>query len=228
MNPERKKAVLGAVMLLVFAGILTAMFLPILESGNVFEYMDDLFNSISKGSVYYIPALREDMAEFAGRPAEVHLQMSTEQQADQTALLYRSSGAEAVVSGASLKVSGDMGEILQGCLDDADAMYANDGKKIEEKYGYGERLVLFNWYYSLKEFEKELYKKQMFKEAKAVSSVKKKAVGTAYNYYEVEPRRITDRFGTVVFSLVFYVAYTMWYGFAIMYVMEGWGLKFGH
>ncbi len=228
MNPKRRKTVLGAVMLLVFGGTLTVMFLPILGGGNAFEYMDNLFNSISKGSVYYIPALRKDMAKFADCPMEVHLQMSTELQADQTALLYRNSGAEVLVSGASLKVSGDMGEILQGCLDDADIMYANDGKKIAEKYGYGERLVLFNWYSSLDEFEKELSKKKMFKEAKAVSSVKKKAVGTAYNYYRVQPRRITECLGTVVFSLAFYVVYTMWYGFAIMYIMEGWGLKFDH
>ncbi len=228
MNPRRRKAVLGAVMLLAFGGTLTVMFLPILGGGNAFEYMDNLFNSISKGSVYYIPGLRKDMAEFAGCSTEVHLQMSTERQADRTALLYRNSGAEALVSGALLKVSGDVGEILQGCLDDADIMYANDGKKIEEKYGYGERLVLFNWYHSLDEFEKELYKKKMFKEAKAVSSVKKKAIATAYNYYEVEPRRITECLGIVVFSLVSYVVYTMWYGFAIMYVMEGWGLKFDH
>jgi hypothetical protein len=228
MNPKTKKTVLGVMMLLVFGGTLIAMFLPLLDGRNVFEYMDNLFNSISKGSVYYVPALRKDMLEFAGCTAEVDLQLNTEREADQTALLYRGSGAQAVVSGTSLKVTGDVCEILQGCLDDADVMYANDGKKIEEKYGYGGKLVLFNWYSSLHEFEKELCKKNMFEEAEAVSSVKKKAVATAYNYYEVKPRKITERIGTVIFSLAFYVVYTMWYGFAIMYVMEGWGLKLGH
>ena len=228
MNSNRKKALLGAAMLIIFGGTLAAMFQPLLDGANVFEYMDNLFNSISKGSVYYIPALREEAAEFAGSPAEIHLQMNTERQADQTAALYRGGGAKATVSGSTLNVSGDMGDILQSCLDDADAMYANDGRQIEEKYGYDERLVLFNWYNSLKEFEKELCEEKKFKEAKIVATVSKKAVATAYNYYEVAPRNISDRIGTVVFSLVFYVFYTMWYGFAIMYMMEGWGLKLGH
>jgi hypothetical protein len=29
----------------------------------------------------------------------------------------------------------------------------------------------------------------------------------------------------VIFSLIFYVVYTLWYGFAIMFLFEGWGLQ---
>jgi len=32
----------------------------------------------------------------------------------------------------------------------------------------------------------------------------------------------------VIFSLVFYVVYTLWYGFGIMYMFEGWGLRLEH
>jgi hypothetical protein len=28
--------------------------------------------------------------------------------------------------------------------------------------------------------------------------------------------------------LIFYVVYTLWYGFAIMYMFEGWGLQLEH
>jgi len=27
---------------------------------------------------------------------------------------------------------------------------------------------------------------------------------------------------------VFYIAYTLWYGFALMYMIEGWGLRISH
>jgi hypothetical protein len=37
-----------------------------------------------------------------------------------------------------------------------------------------------------------------------------------------------DRLGVVVFSLVFYVIYTLWYGFAIMFIFEGWGMQLEH
>ena len=76
--------------------------------------------------------------------------------------------------------------------------------------------------------EKALKKQKKFPEAEIVALLSQKAVEPAYNYYLVEPQRITDKFGIVVFSLAFYVVYTLWYGFAIMYLFEGWGLRLAH
>ena len=61
-----------------------------------------------------------------------------------------------------------------------------------------------------------------------VAFVVKKAVESSYNYYKIEPEKIGDRLGIVVLSLVFYVIYTLLYGFAILFMFEGWGLKIGH
>ncbi len=60
------------------------------------------------------------------------------------------------------------------------------------------------------------------------ATIQKKAVETAYNYFEVEPVHIMDKLGLVIFSLAFYVIYTLWYGFAILFLFEGWGLKLSH
>ena len=51
---------------------------------------------------------------------------------------------------------------------------------------------------------------------------------SSFNYYGIEPQKITDRMIIVIISLVFYVVYTLWYGFAILFIMEGWGLKLEH
>jgi hypothetical protein len=53
-------------------------------------------------------------------------------------------------------------------------------------------------------------------------------VETSYNYYLIEPQKISDRAFIVLFSLVFYVIYTVWYGFAIMFMFEGWGMELEH
>ena len=76
--------------------------------------------------------------------------------------------------------------------------------------------------------DKVLKKQKQFQEAKTVDLVVKKAVETSYNYYQVEPQKISDRAFIVFFSLVFYVIYTLWYGFAVMFLFEGWGLKLEH
>ena len=54
--------------------------------------------------------------------------------------------------------------------------------------------------------------------------VMKKAVETAYNFYGISPERVSDRIGLMTGLLVFYVVYTLWWGFAIFFIFEGIGL----
>ncbi|MBU4345679.1 MAG: hypothetical protein KKC73_09740, partial [Proteobacteria bacterium] len=71
-------------------------------------------------------------------------------------------------------------------------------------------------------------KYNVFKEAKVVALAIKKVVETSYNYYKIVPEKIGNKVGIVIFSLVFYVVYTLWYGFAILFMFEGWGLRLEH
>jgi hypothetical protein len=154
--------------------------------------------------------------------------MADEAQAQQTAALFMKGGALVNVSGTGLKVEGELGKILANCLEDSDSMYINDGQTISSKYGYNERQVMFNWWKALKSMDKGLTKQKEFEAAKVVSQVVNKAVECSYNYYKIEPQKISDRVGIVIFSLVFYVVYTLWYGFSVMYMFEGWGMKLEH
>jgi hypothetical protein len=156
------------------------------------------------------------------------LNLKSEEQARQTALLFEKAGALVNVSESTLKVSGDLGAILQSGLEDSDSMYLNDGQKLSARYGYDERQVMYNWWTASKEMDNDLKKQKKFKAADMVASVEKKAVETVYNYYRIEPQKISERYGIVVLSLIFYVIYTVWYGFAFMYLFEGWGLRLEH
>ncbi len=228
MIAKKKEFYSGLGLLLVFILVLTLIFSPVIKGKNALEYLDSLYNSISKGAAYYIAKVKKEADRFMGTSLSVTLAMKDEKQAQQTALLFVKSGSSIDVSGRKLKVTGDLGKILMNCLTDADNMYINDGEAIFDKYGYDERRVLFNWWQAFKEMDKELKKQKKFDEAKVVVLVRKKAVEAAYNYYKIEPQNISDRLGVVIVSLLFYVIYTMWYGFAIMYMFEGWGLKLGH
>jgi hypothetical protein len=84
-------------------------------------------------------------------------------------------------------------------------MYYNEAAKVSGAYGYNERKALYNWWKALKEMEKDLKKQKKFKEAEVVAHVKKKAVETSYNYYTIEPQKISAKIGIVIFSLIFYV-----------------------
>jgi len=228
MIAKKKEFFGGSLMLLAFIAVLIIIFSPVFKGQNGLEYLDALYNSISKGSAYYIPKVKEEAGKFAGKSIAVTLKMTDDKQAEQTALLFKKGGASTTVTGASLRITGDSGKIFENALRDADNMYNNDGKEVSLKYGYNERQVLFNWWEAFKEMDKELKKQKKFKEAKVVALVVKKAIEPSYNYYQIEPQKISDRFGIVIFSLVFYVVYTLWYGFAIMYMFEGWGLRLEH
>ena len=211
-----------------FFVILFIIFSPVFNGQNGMEYLDDLYNSISKGSANYIPKVKKETDTFKGNTVNMDLKMADEKQAQQTAMLFTNAGATAEVSGAQLNVSGDLGNILAACLTDSKSMYNNDGATVSGKYGYNERLALYNWWTALKAADKDLKKQKLFKEAKVVALVIKKVVETSYNYYTIEPQKITDKMGIVIFSLVFYVGYTLWYGFAILFMFEGWGLRLEH
>jgi hypothetical protein len=228
MIAHKKEFFGGAAMLAVFAIALVLIFSPLIQGKNGLEYLDELYNSISKGSAYYIPKMKEEAKAFEGNSVTVGIKVTDKNLTSQTALLFKAAGAGVDVTQAGLKVTGDLGTILAECIADSDAMYANQGKKISDKYGYGERQVLYNWWKALKEMDKNLTARENYKEAKVVALIGKKAVETAYNYYGIQPQKITDRLGIVIFSLVFYVLYTVWYGFAIMFMFEGWGLRLEH
>jgi len=224
-----KKQFFGGLGLMIgFVIVLIIFFSPVFDGKNGLDYLDNLYNSISKGSAYYIPKVREESEPFKGNSVNVTLTMADKTHAQQTAKLFEASGAEAVVAETNLKVTGDLGIILQNSLADADAMYINDGSKVSGKYGYEERRAMYNWWKAFQEMEKDLKRQKKFKEAKIVALVVKKAVESSYNYYKIEPQKIGDRWGIVILSLLFYVIYTLWYGFAIMFMFEGWGMKLGH
>jgi hypothetical protein len=204
------------------------IFSPVFKGKNGLEYLDNLYNSISKGSAYYIQTVKKETEAFSGTSVQVVIEMADEARAQQTAFLFMKGGALVNVSGTGLKVEGDLSEILANCLEDSDSMYINDGQTISSKYGYNERQVMFNWWKALKSMDKGLTKQKQFEAAKMVSQVINKAVECSYNYYQIEPQKISDRVGIVIFSLVFYVVYTLWYGFSVMYMFEGWGMKLEH
>ena len=228
MIASKKDFYTGLGLLTGFAIVFVIIFMPLFDKKNGLEYMDSLYNSISKASADYIPGLLEENSNYSGSGLEVTLSFAGEEQARLTTPLFTKAGAIAEQSGAEIKVSGNLNEIIKNCLDDASALFRNDGHYLEDKYGYPPRQIIYHWWTALKIVEKQLNKQKKFADAKHVANVKKKGVECAYNYYGIEPQKISEKAGIVIFSLLFYVIYTIWYGFGILYLFQGAGLKLEH
>ncbi len=229
MSMHSKLKTRGIFMLISFFALLGIIFSPVFPGKqNGLDYMDNLFNMISKGSSYFVPQMMEATAKKEGEIINVTIKMKSDKEAAETAKLFVTAGAEATVSGVELTVKGDVAGIMKSALDDADKMFKNDGQPVAEKYGSDERQALLNWWNSFGKISKELAKQHNFDVAKVFDNVSKKALEPAYNYYGVKIENWKENIALVLASLAFYVIYTLWYGFGLMYIFEGLGYKIGH
>jgi len=185
MIAHRREFYGGVGLMAVFAVVLVFIFMPIFKGQNGLDFLDALYNSISKGSAYYIPKLNKEANEFFGHRVNLNLTMASDEQAKQSRTLFEKGGAVAKVSGSTIQIAGDLGKILHNSLIDADHMYLNDGQKVSSKYGYDEKRVLFNWWKALEAMDKDFKKQKLFKEAELVATIKKKAFYT-YNSNKIQ------------------------------------------
>jgi len=222
---DRKHFVWGALLSVSFAVVLVIMFSPVFRGENALQAADRLFNSIAKGSTYYFAGLLERSEEYRDTGFEASLRLAEEETAARAMKVLRDAGVDCTTDSGILRAAGNLGQLLQAALKDAEAMFNNQGKEIAEKYGYPEKETLFVWWKVFKELESDLKKQKRFKEAALVADVVKKGVEVGYNFYGIEPQKASTKASILSFSLVFYVIYTLWWGYAILFLFEGVGMQ---
>jgi len=215
----------GAFLAVSFFGVLTLIFSPIFGEGkNGLVYSDDMFNRLSKGSSYFIPKVAKSNEAIKGTQVSLVIKLEKAEQSETALKVLTAAGTGAQNTGAGIELKGDLGAVMVKVLQDADDMFKNDGKKVADRYGMDEKEAMTSWWNMLKVMDKELKKQGKIPEAKVVSDVMKKAVEPAFNFYKIESQKVVDKAGIMTGLLVFYVAYTMWWGFAIFYMFDGIGL----
>jgi hypothetical protein len=222
---NKKQFVWGLTLGASFAVILLLMFSPLFHGENSLQAADRLFNSIAKGSTYYFPGLQEKNEHYKDVKFEVTLKLADEDMAGKATKLLAEAGVGVAVDSAEVKASGYMGQIVQAALEDSEAMFNNQEEAIAAKYGYPGKEVLYVWWSTFKSLDKELKKQKMFAEASFLADVVKKGVEVGYNFYGISPQKASTKAGILSFSLIFYVIYTLWWGYAILFLFEGVGMQ---
>lgn len=223
----------GFLLLASFFAVLVAIFMPLfpgVHGGKVngLDYLDNFFNELSKGSAYYIDKQMKKVEKYAGQEFSTSMKMKSADEAALVAKLFTTNNIPAEVDDVKVKVSGDFGAMLTTMLKDADLMYKNDGAAIVAKYGVDERKAIYSWYNALTAMEKDLTKAEKFEQAQVVKNAMTKAVEPAFNYYKVDAKSVKAEMMLLIAALAFYVIYTMWYGFGLLYLFEGIGIKLEH
>ncbi|PTN32053.1 hypothetical protein [Desulfonatronum sp. SC1] len=220
---------LAASFFLIF-GLMWSPLFPGLEDDktNAFHAADNLFNSISKGSAYFMEQMEEKNEAFLGKTFKASLDAGNERRAVMAQAMLQSARVGVSLDGATAHVEGDLGRMIQAAITDSRDMFHNDGRNVGARYGYGEdeaRELMYVWYRLFKGLENEMNHQERFADAKHVAEVVSKSVEVGYNFYGIVPESARSKAGILTFSLVFYVIYTLWWGMAILYLFEGIGMK---
>jgi hypothetical protein len=217
---------IGLLLGVTFFGILALIFSPIFGGGkNGLEYSDALFNKLAKGSSYFVPKLTGDLKGVEEQELAVSVKMEDADQAARAAKIFARVAPDTVSQGVQLSIRGNLSKLLGAVLEDSNSMYFNKGDEVREKYGIDEKEVMTTWWAALNRAVKELQKSRKTEQSNIILEVMKKGIEPAYNFYKIEPQSISEKAFTATGLLVFYVLYTLWWGFAIFYLFDGLGLS---
>ncbi len=238
MATDKKHLTWGVTLLISFIGVLILIFLPIYPGGlNGLEYSDDLFNKLAKGSAYQIPKLKKELEKYKGKVLDVVIDVKkaddkpgdAEARASRIAKVFTLNGATVEVEGSKVHIKGDYGQIMAAALEDADQMYHNNGDYIKKKYEVTDdekmKQMFRQWHNALSLVNKKLTLEKKAEDANFVKNILTKAIEPAYNFYGIQAVKITEKAGLATGLLLFYVLYTIWYGFGVLYIFEGLGLS---
>ena len=138
----------------------------------------------------------------------------------------KAAGAEAVPVEGGLSLKGDLKKLLSAMVLDSQSIYNNKADEVAARHGGRKGTdVLKTWHVLAKEMVKPLQKEGMVAEANVVYTVQTKGVELGFNFYGIKAVKVSDNIPLVAGVLIFYVIYTMWYGFAIFELFEGMGLS---
>jgi hypothetical protein len=220
-----KKIMVGIFLLVTFFIVLFIIFMPWFGNGrNGLQFSDDFFNSLAKSSSNFMESMRTMATPFKGQAFEVELKFKDAEAAKKAELLLNKAGATIEAADSSLKVKGDLGQVMFAAINDSDALFNNQGEKIKAAYGADGKGIIRSWWNVFKELGNALTKQSKFREARGLSEIQKRSIEPAYNFYGIVPTPVREQIPLLTFMLVFYVIYTLWYGYGVFELFEGFGL----
>jgi len=244
----------GLLLLVSFLVVFVIFFMPVFpaqeeggEKTNGLVFADHLFNTLSKGSSLFLdPTMQakdninkstKERTEGKSLDIEVPFKKSADTYTDAAGVqkdvnlletasaLLKEKGFAVETSGSGLKIKGDLYPVLESVLADSLSTYHNKADEVASRHGGMDgRAVMKTWWHLLSSMIQPMQRAGQVDEASAVATVISKGIEPSYNFYGITPMRVMDNIPLVAGFLIFYVVYTMWYGFAIFELFEGIGL----
>ena len=229
----------GMLLLLSFLVVFVLFFMPLFpaqegegQKTNGLVFADHLFNTLSKGSSNFFDttlqnpdSVNKQVEGVKGTTIDIEVPFKDAGQVELAGKLAGEAGLETSASGSGLKLKGDLYTLLKVAVDDSFSTYNNNLDDVAARHGgTSGQAVMKAWWHLLSSMVQPMQKAGQNTQATVVKTVVSKGVEPSYNFYGITPLRVVDNIPLVAGFLIFYVIYTMWYGFAIFELFEGIGL----
>jgi hypothetical protein len=222
----------GVLLLVTFAAVLTGILLPLYDGPNGqkqngLSVSDDFFNKLSKDSANYLQEVTDEVNQTVSDQAalDVTVKMAKPEDAAGAAGIFTKAGFAAQAKGAEVHVSGALKPMLLQFIADARIVFDNDPEgKLKEFYGMDADKAMTLVYQVANRSIKVLQKDKLFAEASIMNELNMRALEPAVNFYGISGEPVMKNLPALAGLLIFYVVYTLWYGYAIFFIFEGIGM----
>jgi hypothetical protein len=222
-NP--KKFWVGLVGLAVFFVVLGVWLSPISDGKTGIQLADQVFNEFAKNSANYLADAKSRLPAFGNTTVDFGITPKDAQEGERILSMMRANNLTAVATGdGRVRITGNLGQFASQAVADAELVYYNQASGLQEKYKLDGSQVVSAWWAVFNGLSRRYTQESKAVEADFTKVIATKVLEPAYNFRGIQPRNISDHAPLMVLFLGFYVIYTIWYGFSIMYLFEGLGI----
>ncbi len=222
---NKKKSLYGLFGLLVFFMVLSFWFFPIIGHKTGLERADHLFNQLAKNSADFIPLVSKRVEKFRGVTIDLSIHPRWPGADQAVAKIMMVNGMSAGLLGdGRVRIKGDLACLCIAASTDADLLFKGKEEILQNKYGLSGKEVIHYWWMAFDDLIRRYIQLNRTAEADLAKFMTNRVLEPSYNFAGIESKNISENVGIVAFLLMFYIFYTVWYGFSIMYLFEGFGI----
>jgi hypothetical protein len=223
---KKKKFLYGLFGLFTFFMVLSFWFFPILGHQTGLQRADHLFNQLAKNSADSMPLVSKRVEKLRGVTVDLSIDPRWPDADQALAKIIMANGMSAGLLGdGRVRIKGDLASLCTVAATDADLLFKGKEEGLQNKYGLSGKEVIHYWWTAFDDLIRRYIQLNRPAEADLAKFMTTRILEPSYNFAGIESKNISENVGLVAFLLLFYIFYTVWYGFSIMYLFEGFGIE---
>ncbi len=226
-----KKFFIGLTGLVIFAVVFFAVMLPTSSGKSSLESVDGTFNSVAKDSISIqnFGEVEKNIPDFAGTIIEFRIPAKAAEATAIKNVLSKNNVQCDILPDDRINIVGDLASLSQAAFDDSKLAYENKGAALTSKYGKEPKEIMYSWWLVYDGISKRYTQSSDIPNAGLnaafTKSMNLKVIEPSFNFFGIEAKSMKSDPLPIILLLLAYVLYTVWYGFSIMFIFEGFGIS---